>query len=387
VIEIYDIRNGKLKYSAYTFYQLCEMVREDFVYHATDAENDVVDWIEEKAAELSAGPQRQQVLDQLQSLLTFAEQENQRPFAARIGLLLGSVLLEDGPSESALGYLEKAVSLTPRSVVGLRQLARGLAVIGQYEKAAEALRKANGILPSEKAYVALVSILEKLKRPDEREKVLRSLLRNYPRSIIGMHMLARLCREHGRHKVAARLAQRIVDFRPDADDSSTPFFPTFAEALIWSKYSYDARKLNPILELLDEEQERNPDRRLSLLKAVMLYKLDRRICREEVCRELQRYFNGIAYDPARGGGMTEDLQELVEVFGQVFSRGVVRFIRNQFARFLLEGEKHSLPRSASSPRTPSAEHMEGEGVEGRRNVRRRVNLWEECLSGDAGGSN
>jgi hypothetical protein len=116
----------------------------------------------------------------------------------------------------------------------------------------------------------------------------------------------------------------------------------------------------------------------------MLYKLDRRICREEVCRELQRYFNGIAYDRP---GMIEDLQELVEVFGQVFSRGVVRFIRNQFARFLLEGEKHSLPRSASSPHTPSAEPTEGEGVGGRRNVRRRVNLWQECLSGDAGGSN
>ncbi len=384
MIEIYDIRNGKLKYSAYTFWQLCEMVKEDFVYHATDAENDVVDWIEEKAAEQSAGPQRQQVLDQLQDLLTSAEQENQRPFAARISLLLGSVLFEDGPSDSALAYLEKAVSLTPRSVAGLQQLARGLATIGHYEKAVEALRKANGILPSEEAYVSLVNILEKLKRPDEREKVLRSLLRNYPRSIRGMHMLARLCREHGRHKVAARLAQRIVDFRPDADDSSTPFFPTFTEALIWSKYSYDARKLNPILELLDEEQERNPDPRLSLLKAVMLYKLDKRICREEVCRELQRYFNGIAYDRA---GMTEDLQELVEVFGQVFSRGVVRFIRNQFARFLLEGEKHSLPRSASSPRTPSAETMEGEGGGGSRNVRRRVNLWQECLSGDAGGSN
>lgn len=384
MIEIYDIRNGKLKYSAYTFYQLCEMVKEDFVYHATDAENDVVDWIEKKAGELSTGPQRQQVLDRLQDLLTSAERENQRPFAARISLLLGSVLFEDGPSDSALAYLEKAVSLTPRSVAGLQQLARGLATIGHYEKAAEALRKANGILPSQEAYVALVNILEKLKRPDEREKAVRSFLRNCPRSIIGMHMLARLCREHGRHKVAARLAQRIVDFRPDADDSSTPFFPTFTEALIWSKYSYDARKLSPILELLDEEQERNPDPRLSLLKAVMLYKLDKRICREEVCCELRRYFNGIASDRA---GMTEDLQELVEVFGQVFSRGVVRFVRNQFARFMLEGETHSLPRSASSPRTSSAEPTQGERVGGSRNVRRRVNLWQECLSGDAGGSN
>lgn len=384
MIEIYDIRNGKLKYSAYTFWQLCEMVKEDFVYHTADAENEVVDSIEEKARELSTGPERRQVLARLGTLLALAEEENQRPFAARISLLLGSILLEEGPSDSSIRYLEKAVSLTPRSVAGLRQLARGLAAIGQYERALGALRKANGIFPSEEAYLALVDVLKRLKRDKEREKVLRSLLRNYPRSIRGMHMLARLCREHGRQKVAARLAQRIVDVRPDAEDSSMPFFPAFTEALIWSKYNFDARRLNTLLEFLDEEQERNPDPRLSLLKAVMLYKLDKRICREECCQELYRYFNGIAYDRA---GMVTDLQKLVEVFGQAFSRGVVRFIRNQYARSFLEGERRAGPPSSSAPGPHPAEPLDGEGVGEGHTTRRRVNLWRGGLSGDAGSSN
>ena len=384
MIEIYDIRNGKLKYSAYTFWQLCEMVKEDFVYHTADEESEVADWIEEKARGLCAGHERRHVLAKLQTLLAFAEEENQRPFAARVSLLLGSILLEEGPSDSSIRYLEKAVSLTPRSVAGLRQLARGLAAIGQYERALGALRKANGIFPSEEAYLALVDVLKRLKRDKEREKVLRSLLRNYPRSIRGMHILARLCREHGRHKVAARLAQRIVDFRPDAEDGVEPFFRGFAEALIWSKYNFDARRLNPLLEVLDEEQQRNPDPRLSLLKAVMLYKLDKRICREECCQELYRYFNGIAYDRA---GMVADLQELVDVFGHAFSRGVVRFIRNQYARSFVEGEKRAGPPSSSAPGPHPAQSLDGEGVGEGHTTRRGVNLWRGRLSGDAGGSN
>ncbi len=344
VIEIYDINNGKLKYSAYTFWQLCEMVTQDFAYHTADGDNDVVDWIEEKAKRLSSCPRRDEVIERLRHLLEFGEKEEHRTFASRISLLLGEIAFDgDGP-RSAIEYFEKSVELAPQRVEALHQLARALAAIAQYEEAVEVLRRANGIHPSEEAYLALADVLERLKRTKDQEKVLRSLLRTCPRSIKGMHALALLCRRQRKHRTAARLVERIVDLGPDGEQGFVPFFGEFTEALIWSKCNYEARKINKILDFLDEEQERNPDERLSLLKAVMLYKLDRRLCREECHYELSRYFEGIGYET---GIVTEDLQDVVDVFGQEFARGVVRFVKNQFGRHVQSGQEDDLSRPAA----------------------------------------
>jgi tetratricopeptide (TPR) repeat protein len=345
VIEIYDINNGKLKYSAYTLSQLCEMVTEDYAYHTGDEDNDVVDWIEEKARKLPSGPKRNRGLGHLRHLLEFGEEENDRAFASRISLLLGEMAIDDGRHECAIEYFEKSVNLAPDRVEALHQLAKALAATGQYEKAVEVLRKANGIHPSEEAYLALADMLEKMKRPKDHERVLRSLLRDCPRSIKGTYALALLCRRHGKHRAAARLVQRIVDLGQDGQQGFAPFFEDFTEALIWSKCNYEARKINRILEFLDEEQERNPAGRLSLLKAVMLYKLDKRLCREECHYELSKYFEGIGYEKAI---VLEDVCELAEVFGREFARGAVRFIKSQFSRQTQSGQNHQLHRPAAS---------------------------------------
>jgi tetratricopeptide (TPR) repeat protein len=384
VIEIYDINNGKLKYSAYTFWQLCEMVVEDFAYHTADKDNDVVDWIEEKARKFSSEPRRHEVRERLRRLLQFGEKEDHLAFACRISLVLGKMESDVGQHESAIEYFEKSVSLEPQHVEALHQLARAFAATGQYEKAIEALRKANGVSPAEETYLALADVLAKLKRPKDQERTLRSLLRNCPRSIRGMHQLAQLCRRHKRHKPAARLVQQIVDLRPEDNENFVPFFEEFADALIWSKYNYEARRVNRILECLDEEQKRSPDERLSLLKAVMLYKLDKRICREECCCELRKYFEGIGWEKAI---VTKDLRQLVETFGQEFSRGIVRFIKNRFSKLLQQrdGQKPSLL-AAPSPsatghsvqRDPSAE---GQSLCG------RASFWDGRLPEDVGSSN
>ncbi len=344
MIEIYDITNGKLKYSAYTFWQLCEMVTEDFAYHTGDKENDILSWIEEKVRALRKGARKTEALKRLGQLLEFGEQNGHRTFASRVSLLMGEMALEDGQHESAVEYSQKAVNLLPDHIEALHQLARGFSALGQYDKAVEVWRKANGIFPSEEAYLSLAGLLEKLKRPGDQEKTLRSLLRNYPRSIKGLHTLAEFYRRHGKSQPAARLAQRIVDLHPERGEHFRPLFEEFAEALIWSKYNYQARKVNELLEFLDEEQERNPEDWLGLLKAVMLYKLDKRLCREECCFELGKYFEGIAYEKSI---LTDDLRQVAEVFGEQFCRGVRRFINNQLAKLLLRRKAH-----ASSP--PSA---------------------------------
>ena len=346
MIEIYDINNGKLKYSAYTFWQLCEMVTEDFAYHTGDDDNDILPWIEEKASGLCKGPRKKEVLKRLGRLLEFGERHGHRAFASRVSLLLGEMAFEEGEHESAIAYSEKAMSLLPDHVEAFHQLARVLSAVGQYQKAAEVWRKANGILPSEEAYLAIAETLDKLKRPKEQEKTLKSLLRTYPRSIKGLHALVQLYRRQGKNQPAARAAQRIFDLPREREESLGPFFYELAEALIWSKYNYDARKVNKVLEFLDEEQERNPEEWLGLLKAVMLYKLDKRLCREECCYELGKYFEGIGYEKSI---LTDDLRQVVEVFGQEFSRGVVRFINNRLAKLLLRRkEQKSLPSSTGT---------------------------------------
>ncbi len=345
MIEIYDINNGKLKYSAYTFWQLCEMVTVDFAYHTGDEENDIVGWIEEKARPVCKRARKKEALKRLGELLEFGEKHGHRAFASRVSLLLGVIAFEEGRHESAIGYSQKAVSLLPDHLEALYQLARGFAAVGQYQKAAQAWRKANGIFPSEEAFLCLAETLEKLKRPKEQQNALMSLLRSYPHSIKGLHALLQLYRRQGKSQPAARLAQRIVDLRPDKGERFRPFFDEFADALIWTKYNYDARKLNEVLEFFDEEQERNPEERLGLLKAVMLYRLDKRLCREECCYELGKYFEAIAFEK---NIMADDLRQVVEVFGQEFSRGVVRFINNQLTKRLLRRKARE---SSSSART------------------------------------
>lgn len=347
MIEIYDINNGKLKYSAYTFWQLCEMVTDDLAYHTGDEDNDILSWIEKKARALCKGTRKKEVLKRLEELLEFGQTEGDRAFASRISLLLGEIALRGGEHESAIEHSQKAAHLQPDRVEALHQMARGFFALRQYREAADAWRKANGILPSEEACLALAMTLEKLKLVKDQEKTLRSLVRNYPRSIKGLDTLARLYRRRGRSNDAARLAQRIVDLRPERGKRSHPLFGELLEALIWAKYNYEARKLDKVLEFLDEEQERNPREWLSLLKAVMLYKLDKRLCREELCYELGKYFEGVGYERDI---LTEDLNQVTEVFGRDFCRGVVRFINNQFATRLPRTENsHFPPRLAASP--------------------------------------
>ncbi len=349
VIEIYDITNGKLKYSAYTFWQLCEMATEDFAYHTADEANDIIWWIEDKAKDLCKAEEREKVVRRLGQLLEFGEKEGHRAFASRLSLLLGEIALEDGRPEATIEWFQRAVSLLPDSVEALHRLARGFSAVGEYQKAAATLRKANGIQPSEEAYLALAEIQGKLNGRDHYEKGLRSLLTNYPSSIRGMHALAQLYLRRGKNRAAARLFQRIVDLHPDKPDDFGPSFAEFVEALIWSKCNYEARRVEKVLDFLDEEQQRNPDERLGLLKAVMLYRLDKRICREECSRELAGYFEGIGCEKAI---VEQDLSDLTGVFGREFSRGVVRFVKNQFARHLLRRELHTPPAPhvhASSP--------------------------------------
>jgi len=383
VIEIYDINNGKLKYSAYTLWQLCEMVTEDFAYHTADKDNDVVCWIEEKARKLSTGPKRNEVLERLRHLLKFGEKENHPTFASRMSLLLGEMAFEEGRHESAIEYFEMSMSLETQHVEALQQLARALAATGQYERAVEALRKANGIFPSEEAYLALADVFQKLKRPKEQERTLSSLLRNYPRSIRGMHRLAQLCRRQQKRR-AARLVQQIVDLRPEDNENLVPLFKAFIEALIWSKYNYEGRRLNRILELLDEEQERNPDQRLSLLKAVMLYKLDKQICREECCCELAKYFEGIGYEKAI---VTKDLRQLADIFGQDFSRGVVRFIKNQLGKLLQQRKGQDSSRPVTPFPSATGRSLQRGSTADSQHLRGRANFWDDRLPEDAGGSN
>lgn len=329
MIEIYDISNGKLKYSAYTFWQLCQMVTEEFAYHTGDENNDILWWIGEKARELCNGTAEKTVLDRLEQLLDFGEKNGHRAFASRICLLLGEMAFENMQYQSAVEHSQRAANLLPDHVEALHLLARGFTALGKVREAAEVWRKANGIFPSEEAYLALAEALERLKRPKEQERALRALLRSYARSVKGLHILAQLYRQQGKSKAAACLAQRIVDLRPEKGQHFQPFFCEFSEALIWAKYNYEGRKVNKLLEFLDEEQERNPEEWLGLLKAVMLYKLDKKLCREECCYELEKYFEGIGYDRHILAG---DLRQITEVFGQEFSRGVARFIHNRFAK-------------------------------------------------------
>ncbi len=379
VIEIYDISNGKLKYSAYSFWQLCEMVMEDYAYHTSDQDNDITGWIEEKAKRFSTGTKRKEVLKRLERLLEFGENEGHRAFASRMSLLLGEIVFQKGEYESAIECFQKSVSLLPYHVEALHQLARAFSAIGQHEKAAETLRKANGIFPSEEAFLCLAEALEKLKRPKEQEKALRSLLRNYPRSVKGMHVLAEFCRRRGRNKAAARLAQRIIDFYPESGERPVPFFHEFGEALVWAKYNYEARKVNKVLDFLDEEQEANPDERLSLLKAVMLYKLDKRLCREECRHELRKYFEGIAYEKPI---VADDLREVVEVLGQEFSRGVVQLIKNQLGKHL-QGKESRKPHPVAARISPdSGDSSQRDSDREGQSFRRGANFWDARLPRD-----
>lgn len=368
MIEIYDISNGKLKYSAYTFWQLTEMVMEDFAYHTGDDDNDILGWIRDKARILCKGALKKEAFKRLEELLNFADKNGHRAFASRVSNVLGELAFEDGQHESAIQYSQRGLGLLPDSLEALHQLARAFSALGQHEKAAEVWRKIAGIFPSEEALLALAEVFFALGRHRDQERALVSLVRGYPRSIRGLHALAQFYARLGKNKAAARLIQRIVELAPEGGERLEPFFNEFAEALIWSKYNYEARKVDKVLEFLDEEQERNPQEWLGLLKAVMLYKLDRRLCREECCHELGKYFDWIGYEKSQ---LTDDLRRVREVFGEEFSRGVVRFINNQFDRHLLRKEREKASTlSATGPREPISPSPATSQGEKRRSTRR-----------------
>ena len=127
---------------------------------------------------------------------------------------LGHVLLELGRAGEAADTLRTAVRLDPKLDRAWLDLGQALARLGFGEEADEAFEQSFDLNP-ERRNLAHAAEHHKAGRFDEAERLYRIILRDNPKNVDAIRMLARIALAAKRHADAETLFQRAIELAPD----------------------------------------------------------------------------------------------------------------------------------------------------------------------------
>jgi tetratricopeptide (TPR) repeat protein len=127
---------------------------------------------------------------------------------------LGFLLLQDKRPEEALPILERATVLDPALERAWFNFGKALALLGRGKEADAAFEKCFERSP-EKRLMALAAEHHKEGRTEEAERLYRRVLRDNPRNVDALRLLAQLAVKSGRGDDAEVLLERAVEIAPD----------------------------------------------------------------------------------------------------------------------------------------------------------------------------
>jgi len=127
---------------------------------------------------------------------------------------LGFLLLQDKRPAEALPMLERATVLDPALERAWFNLGKALALLGRGKEADAAFEKCFERSP-EKRLMALAAEHHKEGRTEEAERLYRRVLRDNPRNVDALRLLAQLAAKSGRGEDAEVLLERAVEIAPD----------------------------------------------------------------------------------------------------------------------------------------------------------------------------
>src|SRR6188508_2171562 len=127
---------------------------------------------------------------------------------------LGFLLLQDKRPQEALPMLERATVLDPALERAWFNFGKALALLGRGKEADAAFEKCFERSP-EKRLMALAAEHHKEGRTEEAERLYRRVLRDNPRNVDALRLLAQLAAKSGRGEDAEVLLERAVEIAPD----------------------------------------------------------------------------------------------------------------------------------------------------------------------------
>jgi tetratricopeptide (TPR) repeat protein len=127
---------------------------------------------------------------------------------------LGFLLLQDKRPQEALPILERATVLDPALERAWFNLGKALALLGRGKEADAAFEKCFERSP-EKRLMALAAEHHKEGRTDDAERLYRRALRDNPRNVDALRLLAQIAAKAGRTDDAEMLLARAIEIAPD----------------------------------------------------------------------------------------------------------------------------------------------------------------------------
>jgi tetratricopeptide (TPR) repeat protein len=127
---------------------------------------------------------------------------------------LGHILLQQGRASEALPFLERATYLDPQLENAWFTLGKALAVLGRGAEADQAFERCFALSP-ERRLMALAAEHQKERRFEEAEQLYRRVLRENPRNVDALRLLAAIATRAGRADEAERLLERAISIAPD----------------------------------------------------------------------------------------------------------------------------------------------------------------------------
>jgi len=127
---------------------------------------------------------------------------------------LGFLLVQQGRAGEALPFLERATHLDPKLESAWFTLGKALAVLGRGAEADQAFERCFELSP-ERRMMAHAAEHQKEGRLEEAERLYRQVLREHPRNVDAMRLLAAIAANAGHADEAERLLERAISIAPD----------------------------------------------------------------------------------------------------------------------------------------------------------------------------
>jgi tetratricopeptide (TPR) repeat protein len=138
----------------------------------------------------------------------------QAPTFARPHEDLGFLLVQQGRAAEAVPFLERATHLDPQLEHAWFTLGKALAVLGRGAEADQVFERCFALSP-ERRMMAEAAEHQKEGRLGEAEDLYRRVLREHPRNVDAMRLLAAIAAGAGRADEAERLLERAISVAPD----------------------------------------------------------------------------------------------------------------------------------------------------------------------------
>jgi tetratricopeptide (TPR) repeat protein len=127
---------------------------------------------------------------------------------------LGYLLMQTGRPADALPFLERATRLDPSLERAWFNLGKALAAAGRGKDADAAFEKSFGLSP-ERRLMALAAEHQKEGRLEEAERIYRRALRDNPRNVDALRLLALIAAKAGRPDDAEVMLRKAIEIAPD----------------------------------------------------------------------------------------------------------------------------------------------------------------------------